>query len=57
MDINDHVNVISQGIIKRLDLLIGDLSYLGLYDLADRLEELAGDVEEKMLKEGIEIES
>lgn len=49
----DHPNRIAKEAIATLDRVASDLAYIGFYTLADRLEEFTGDLEEKMLAEGM----
>lgn len=52
----DASTMIARSCVERLDKIVSDLAYLGFYHLADRLEELTGDLEEKMLKENMSLE-
>lgn len=52
----DQKTALARECVGRLDKIVSDLAYLGFYNLADRLEELTGDLEEKMLKENMSLE-
>lgn len=49
----DAQTALARSCVERLDKITSDLASLGFYNLADRLEELTGDLEDKMLDKGM----
>lgn len=49
----DQKTTLARECVANLDKIVSDLAYLGFYNLADRLEEFTGDLEEKMLRENM----